>query len=256
MFPTHTLLFVILVLHNDISTALRQRVKVVESKFNLYASATELPINLIFDFDFDASVMMQMTKDTVPRWREGTVEEASGNDGGDDDGTLNVKVARIEGPSVDETQQPALPSEPASQQSAASDRSEPLSWRDPTWRGRVAQDGVPQQVAHGDASVETEYNKLTPMDVKYIDSLDNLDKAKEALKHWVREYKTVEALAGRRHLVITSLSRDLEICTAQLAEFRERLHEFDPPESGDDDAQAELQAPNLFCEPPEVNPDS
>ena len=250
MFPTH-MLFVILVLQIDISTALRQRLKVVESPFNLDASATELPVNLIFDFDFDASVMMQMRKDVPPGWHERTVEEAGGNDSGDDDGTLNVKVARIEGPSVDETQQPALPSEPASQQSAASDRSEPWSWRDPTWRGRVAQDGVPQQVAHGDASVETEYNKLTPMDVKYIDSLDNLDKAKEALKHWVREYKTVEALAGRRHLVITSLSRDLEICTEQLAETRQRLREFDPPESGDDDAKAELlQATNLFCEPP------
>ena len=119
------------------------------------------------------------------------------------------------------------------------------------WDGRVAQDGVPQQVAHGDASVETEYNKLTPMDVKYIDSLDNLDKAKEALKHWLREYKTVEEMSAERHLVIIGLRQDLEICTARLAELRERLHEFDPPESGDDDAQAELQAPNLFCEPPE-----
>ena len=165
MFPTH-MLFVILALQIDIYTALRQRVKVVESKFNLYASATELPINLMFDFDFDASAMMQMTKDTVPRWREGTVEEASGNDGGDDDGTLNVKVARIEGPSGDE---------PASQRSAASDNSEPsLSWRGPTWRGRVQQDGLLQQVAFGEASVETEYNKLTPMDLKYIESLDNL----------------------------------------------------------------------------------
>ena len=115
---------------------------------------------------------------------------------------------------------------------------------------------MPQQVAYGDASVETEINKLTPMDAKYIDSLDNLDKAKEALKHWVREYKTVAEMSARRLLVIIGLRQDLEICTAQLAEFRERLHVFDPPESGDDDAQAELQAPNLFCEPPKVNPDS
>ena len=247
------MLFVILVLQIDISTALRQRLKVVESPFNLDASATELPVNLIFDFDFDASVMMQMRKDVPPGWHERTVEEAGGNDSGDDDGTLNVKVARIKGPPSGDEQQPALPSEPAaSQQSAASDRSEPWSWRDPTWRGRVERDGVPQQVAYGDASVETEYNKLTPMDLKYIDSLDNLDKAKEALKFWVREYTTVKTMSERRHLVITSLSSDLEICTEQLAETRERLREFDPPaEPGDDDHDDELQqAPLENCEPP------
>ena len=42
------MLFVILVLQIDISTALRQRVEVAESPLD--ASATELPVNLIFDF--------------------------------------------------------------------------------------------------------------------------------------------------------------------------------------------------------------
>ena len=79
------MLFVILVLQIDMSTALRQRVEVAESPLNLDASATELPANLIFDFDFDASVMMQMRKDVPPGWHERTVEEAGGNDGGDDD---------------------------------------------------------------------------------------------------------------------------------------------------------------------------